>query len=461
MFKPSTYAARRKKLKSKFDTGLLIFLGNRESPMNYPDNCYHDVQDSSFIYYWGHQDSGLAGLIDLDDDRETLFGHDLTVDEIVWMGAQATLQDKAAQVGAADTAEFDTLAETIRSAREQGKRIHFLPQYRSNNAIFLAECLAVSPSMLNDLASLELGKAIIGQRSCKSKEELREIETALEITYDMHLYAMKHTRAGITERNIAGAIEGIALAGGNGTAYPVIFTVHGETLHNHYHGNIMQAGQLAINDSGASAISGYAGDITRTIPVSGNFTDQQKEIYEIVLTALDTSINMVAPDVKFKDVHLHASRVIADGLKSVGLMKGDMEEAVAAGAHALFFPHGLGHMMGLDVHDMEGLGEDRVGYDDEVQRSDQFGLAYLRFGKRPQPGYVLTVEPGIYFIPELIAGWKAEKKHKRFINYSKVEKYLGFGGLRIEDNIVVTEEGSRILGKPIPKTIADVEAQSG
>jgi Xaa-Pro aminopeptidase len=287
------------------------------------------------------------------------------------------------------------------------------------------------------------------------------MEKALDVSYDMHVYAMRFSRPGIFEQEIAGAIEGIALAAGGYVAYPVIFSVDGQTLHNHYHGNVMQAGDIIVNDSGASVASHYASDITRTIPVSGKFTPEQKDMYNIVLEALNSANAKVAPGVRFKEVHLHACKILAAGLKDKGLMKGDIEEAVQAGAHALFFQCGVGHMLGLDVHDMEDLGEEFVGYDEETRRSPQFGLSYLRLGKKLQPGFVVTVEPGLYFIPELIDIWQAENKFSQFINYDVVERYRDFGGIRIEDNLVVTQTGQRFLGKPIPKTAAEVEAVCG
>ncbi|MFQ5649733.1 MAG: aminopeptidase P family protein [bacterium] len=457
MFEAAVYVERRKKLVHEIQSGLLVFLGNQDSPMNYADNCYRFTQDSCFLYYWGLNTPGLAAIIDVDAGKETLFGPELTVDDIVWSGPQATLAEKSARVGVAEAHPCPDLAEVIRGAAQEGRGIHFLPQYRSDNMILLADLLSMAPAGLNNAASVDFIKAVVRQRSVKSELEIAQIETALEITCEMHTYAMKHARPGVVEREIAGVMEGMAYARAGALAYPIIFSVNGHTLHNHNHDNVMQAGQIAVNDCGASSAMGYAGDITRTIPISGKFTTEQKEIYQIVLEALDSSIPTVRPNVKFRDVHLHASKVLAEGLHALGLMQGDVDEAVAAGAHALFFPHGLGHMLGLDVHDMENLGEDYVGYDDETKRSDQFGLAYLRLGRRVQQGFVLTVEPGIYFIPELIDLWQADKKHAKFINYDRVQAYRTFGGIRIEENLVVTSTGQRILGKPVPKTVQEVE----
>lgn len=458
MFDTQIYVQRRKHLKQQLSSGLLLFPGNNESPMNYPDNAYRFRQDSSFLYYFGLDFPGLAAVMDLDTGSETIYGDDLTVDEVVWMGPQPTMRERCAKVGVQDVLPANKFADVVQKAAAKGREVHFLPQYRGDTIILLADILGLAPKMLNGSASQAFIRAVVLQRSVKAPEEVAEIEIALDITHKMHIYAMKMTTPGVVEQEIAGALEGIALTRGNGVPYPVIFSVHGETLHNHYHGNLMREGDIVLNDSGASSPLHYAGDITRTIPVSGKFTQRQKEIYEIVFDAMETSIAQIKPGMKFRDVHLHAGKVICNGLKSLGLMQGDTEAAIAAGAHALFMPHGLGHMIGLDVHDMEVLGEDIVGYDEQTQRSEQFGLAYLRLAKELQPGFELTVEPGIYFIPELIDMWQGENKHGEFINYEAVQKYRGFGGIRIEENVLVTDSGQRILGKPIPKTIADVQA---
>lgn len=458
MFKTEVYVNRRKKLKKNFKSGALLFLGNDESPMNYPANPFHFRQDSSFLYYWGLDEPGVAALIDLDEGKEIIFGYDFTIDDVVWMGPQPTLKERARKAGIKEVYPFSKLETTIRGIMNRGRKIHFLPPYRPENMIKLQNLLGIQASLIKNYASQKMIKAVVAQRSIKSQEEIQEIEFALDVAYDMHTYAMKYTRPGMYERQISGAIEGIALAKGNGTSFPIIFSIHGETLHNHYHGNLMNKGDIAVNDSGAESLEHYASDITRTIPVGGKFTAQQKEIYQIVLDAQMQSIAAMKPGVKFRKVHLIAAKVIAGGLANLGFLKGDLDEIVKGGAHALFFPHGLGHHMGLDVHDMEDLGEEYVGYSDKVKRSDQFGLAYLRMAKELEAGHVMTVEPGIYFIPELIDLWKSEKKFSEFINYSKVEKYRKFGGIRIEDNVLVTKNGHKVLGKPIPKKIQDVEA---
>ena len=459
MFHSETYKKRREILKKKFSSGLLLFPGNDETPMNYPANVYPFRQDSSFLYYWGLDAPGLAAVIDVDNDREILFGNDLSVDDIVWMGPQPSVAERATQVGVTHSESVAKLEKRLHDAISSGRRIHFLPQYRGENVKKLAAWLGIRPEFLNRYASPELRKAVIAQRSIKEEQEIVEIEKALDITREMHLQAMKLTKPGKFEREVSGQVEGIALSNAGRLSFPIIFSVHGETLHNEFHGNRMRSGDLVVHDAGAEAPSHYAGDITRSFPVSGTFSQKQRSIYELVLKTQLTAIEAIRPGFPYRDVHLLAAKVMATGLKELGLMKGDVNEAVAEGAHALFFPHGLGHMMGLDVHDMEGLGEDWVGYDNEITRSDQFGLAYLRLGKRLKPGYVLTAEPGIYFIPALIDQWKAAKKFTDFIDYDRVETYKDFGGIRIEDDVLVTDNGHRVLGKPIPKTVEDVEEQ--
>jgi len=458
MFKPETYIQRRKQLKEKVDGGLLIFPGNNESPINFPDNYYRFRQDSSYLYYWGLDSPGLAAAIDLDTGDEIIYGDELTIDDIIWMGPQPMLAERAKEAGVVKIRTAQNFKQDIGQAIEANRKIHFLPQYRHDNIIKLSQLLKKDSAILNETSSQEFAKAVIFQRIIKSPEEVAEQEKALDTTYDMHLYAMKHVKTGLLESEISGKMEGIALAAGGYVAYPIIFSVNGQTLHNHYHGNIMQEGDIALNDCGAAAQSHYAGDITRCIPVSGKFTEKQKEIYQIVLDTMESGIEMCKPGVSFLQTHLHCARLILDGLKSVGLVKGDLDEAVRLGAQALFMPHGLGHMLGLDVHDMEDISEEIVGYDAGVKRSSQFGLRSLRLARKLQPGFVLTVEPGIYFIPELIQRWKSENKFAEFINYEAVEQYLSFGGVRIEENILIGESQSRILGKAIPKKVDEVEA---
>ena len=458
MFKKSVYVKRREQLKKLVRSGVILILGNDESPMNYQANPYHFRQDSSFLYFFGIDKPGFTGLIDIDENKDYLVGEDFTIDDIIWMGPQPSVKDLAKDAGINNSCDQKKMKEILDNAVSQGRRVHFLPQYRAENLIKIEELLGISTRAIKKHTSVELINAIVKLRSIKSKEEIQEIETALETTFDMYSEVMKMAKPGIYESEIVGRIEGIAGSAGNLIAFPIILTIHGETLHNHFHGNKLQINNLLIVDSGAESPEHYASDITRTFPVGGKFTAKQKDIYEIVLESLLYTVKAIKPGKKYKNIHLKVARIIANGLKDIGLMKGNVDDAVKAGAHALFFPHGLGHMMGLDVHDMENLGEDHVGYNKQMKRSEQFGLAYLRLAKELQPNYVLTVEPGIYFIPALIEKWKSEKKHAEFINYSKAEKYKDFGGIRIEDDVLVTENGSRVLGKPIPKTIDEIES---
>jgi Xaa-Pro aminopeptidase len=458
MFDASIYQNRRNVLKKRFDSGILLFPGNEESPMNYPANPYPFRQDSTFLYYWGLDFPGLYAVIDIDSGEEMLFGYDFTVDDIIWMGPQETLAEKAARVGVTRSESLEAVDKIVGDAVQQGRVVHFLPCYRAETGFAIQRLTGIPYERINASASEELVRAVVAQRSIKEPEEIREIEIALDISYQMNEAAIRHSRPGLTEREVYGIVEGIVLSRGSHVSFPVIFSIHGETLHNHSHENVMKEGDILVLDSGAESPCRYASDITRSFPVSGKFTSFQKEVYNAVLSAQEESIAMMKPGLPFREVHLRAARVMADGLKAAGAMKGNMEDAVAAGAHALFFPHGLGHMLGLDVHDMEGLGEDYVGYDTKIKRSDQFGLAYLRMGKTMEPGHVLTVEPGLYFIPQLIDLWKGEKKFQEFICYDEVEKLRDFGGIRIEDDVLITESGSRVLGKPIPKKVDDVEA---
>ncbi|MCK9611608.1 MAG: aminopeptidase P family protein [Bacteroidales bacterium] len=457
MFPVSTYVERRQKLKAILKNGLYIFTGNSELPMNYPANAYHFRQDSTFLYFFGIDEPGLAAVIDIDNDKEIIFGNDVDIEDVIWTGPLPLLKDKAQKVGINDTRPFSAYTDYINDAKKQNRRIHFLPPYNPNTKIHISTLLGIPVEKLKENASMELTHAVITLRSIKSAEEIAEIEKGMEVAYDMFLMGMKLAKEGRYEYEISGTMEGIAMANNGSVSFPIILSVRGEVLHGHAHGNMMKNGDLLLIDAGFETPLHYATDHTRTIPVSGKFTKKQKEIYQIVLNAQLSAIEAIKPGVKYQDIHLLSCKVIADGLKKTGLMKGDTEEAVKQGAHALFLPHGLGHMMGLDVHDMEDIGQIYVGYDDELRPIDQFGTAYLRLGRRLQPGFVLTVEPGIYFIPELYNLWKSENKFTEFINYDKVKEYLDFGGIRIEDDVLVTEAGYKILGKPIPKKIADIE----
>jgi Xaa-Pro aminopeptidase len=401
---------------------------------------------------------GLAGIIDTETGVETLFGTDATIDDIVWMGPQPTLRQKADEVGVSVIAPYEKLAEAVHEAVKKGRTIHFLPPYRSYNKIVLHDLLGIPPAAQKEKASPDLLKAAVALRIKKEPCEIAEIEKACKVGYDMHLAAMHLCRPGAKESDIAGIMEGIAVAGGY-LSFPVILSQNGETLHNHDHSQILTNGRLLVIDAGAETALHYASDNTRSLPAGGRYTPLQKDIYNIVLDANNYAIRTAKPDITYRSVHLGAAKIITQGLQALGIMKGNVDESVAAGAHALFFPHGLGHQMGLDVHDMEDYGENFVGYDNETQRSEQFGLGSLRMGRKLQEGFCITVEPGIYFIPALIEQWKQENKLAEFIDYRKATEYIGFGGIRLEDDILITSTGCRLLGeKRIPITIEEVEA---
>lgn len=457
MFNKETYTQRRETLRKSVKEGIILILGNVDVPMNYRSNTYRFRQDSNFLYYFGLDQQGLAGILDADSGEEILFGDDLTLDDIIWMGPQPSIQERAAMSGIISTLPFEKLAELLEKARADGRRIHFTPPYRAENKLLLEQLLGIRAGDQSSHASAELIKAIVAQRSIKEPQEVEEIERAMEVAWLMHTTAMKMAKPGVYEHEIAGVVEGIAISANGMLSFPLILSINGETLHNHAHDNKLEEGRLLLMDGGAETAMHYATDHTRTMPVGGRFSQKQKQIYEIVLDAQLKAIQSIKPGVPFKSIHLLAAETIADGLKATGLMKGDVKEAVEQGAHALFMPHGLGHMMGLDVHDMEDLGEDYVGYDDQVKRSDVFGTAFLRLGRKLRSGFVLTVEPGIYFIPALIEKWEQEGKFRDYINYDAVKSYLDFGGIRIEDDILVTDDGYRVLGRPIPKTVADIE----
>ena len=458
MFRTATYQNRRRQLVAQLNRGVVLLMGNEESSMNYADNIYHFRQDSSFLYYAGIDEPGMALFIDVDDGRSTLFGPERTLDDIVWMGPQPSLHEMAARSGIEQDRPAEDLPSVLAEATALGRPIHILPPYRPENKIKLSAWLNASLRQLEQMPSAELIRAVVQQRSVKEPQEIAQMEHAVRVTGAMHTAAMQHARAGMREAQLAGMVEGIAVGNGGHLAYPVIMTTHGHVLHNHHHHHQLKPGQLVLGDYGAETAMHYAGDITRTFPVDKTFTTQQREIYQAVLDAQEEVIELIRPGVFNIDLHRKAALSMATSLTDIGLMQGDPEEAVEAGAAYLFFPHGLGHMIGLDVHDMEDLGEHFVGYAGEVERSREFGLSALRLGRRLQEGFVITVEPGLYFIPELIDRWRAEHRHADFINYAALEAYRSFSGVRIEDDILVTQNGKRILGDPIPKTISEVEA---
>ncbi len=458
MFKKEIYTNRRNKLKKELGSGIALFLGNVDAAFNYPANQYHFRQDSHFLYFFGLDHPGFAGVMDVDNDKDYIFGNDFDIDDIIWMGEQPKVADMATEAGITNTAPYGDLAGFIKSAMDKGQNIHFLPTYRGETVIELTALLGIPNAKVKAAASVDLIKAVVKLKEIKDEFEIADIEKAVDIAYKMHTTSMRMAMPGVVEQKIAGTIEGISLALGGPVSFPIILSMDGQTLHNHYHGNTLEEGRMMVTDAGAETQLHYSSDITRTVPVGGKFNERQAEIYQVVLDANMAAIEAIKPGIKYREIHFLAARTIIEGLKKAGLMKGDTDAALKAEAHTLFMPHGLGHMMGMDVHDMEGLGEDYVGYDENTKRATTFGTAYLRLGKELKPGYVLTVEPGIYFIPALIDQFRNEGKFMDFINYDKVETYKDFGGIRIEDDILVTETGYRVLGKHIPKTIEEVEA---
>lgn len=436
--------------------GLILLFGNEESPMNYTDNTYHFRQDSTFLYYFGIQRPGLIALIDIDDDREIIFGEEYTVEDYVWRGPQPTIAEQAEKCGVAKVQATAELAALLGAAAKKGRPIHFLPLYRPESKIKLQVLTGIPPHEVDARCSLDLVKAVVSQREYKTPEEILELEEAVDVTVDMHVAAMKFAQAGMTEAQVTAEVHRVALAAGGNISFPIIATVDGQTLHNHYHGNTIREGDLFLIDAGFENQRSYAGDLSSTFPVGKKFTPAQREIYQLTLDAHQAAIEALGPGLPFKDAHMAACSTIFEGLKAMGFTRGSVSDAVEAGAHALFFPCGTGHMMGLDVHDMEDLGEVWVGYDGQP-KSTQFGLKSLRLAKPLQPGHVFTIEPGIYFIPELIDLWRSQRKFDEFINW-KVNSYRNFGGIRNEEDFVMTESGPQLLGKPKPKTIEEVEA---
>jgi len=460
MFKPEVYQARRKSLRKLVKTGLCLFPGNDDSPMNYLANDYPFRQDSTFLYFFGLDSPGLAAVIDLDEGKEIVFGDDVTLEDIIWVGPQPPLKDRARFSGLRLVRSSASLNDYLEEARRAGRQIHYLPPYRGETTLKLSSWLKIVPARVKAGASTELIKAVISLRSIKSKEEVAEMEKALRVTKESYLTAIPEIRPGAKEQEILALMELVVRANGLSFAFPPIITINGQIFHKTSYGDELRKGRFLVLDTGAESELHYACDVTRSVPVGGRFNQRQKDIYSIVLKGQEEAIKSIAPGIKFKEIHLKAAKVMAEGLKSLGLMSGDTEEAVNQGAHALFFPHGLGHMVGLDVHDMENLGEDYIGYDQTVSRSQQFGLNYLRMARALEPGQVMTVEPGLYFIPALYEQWRKEKKFEQFINYDRVAKFLDFGGVRIEDDVLVTEDGHRVLGpRPgIPKKISEVES---
>jgi Xaa-Pro aminopeptidase len=460
MFSKETYIRRRQELKKLIGNGIIIFFGNNEAPYNYPANCYAPMrQDSSFLYYFGQHRDGLVGVIDIDKDEEWLFGDDIDVEDIVWMGFTPSVSDLAAEVGITRTAPMAKLAEIVNRKSENRKSIHFLPPYRFDTKIQIMDLLGIHPSEQKQKASLALIQAVVSMRSTKEAQEIEAIERACEVGYQMHTTAQRLIRPGVTERYIGGQVDGIARSLAQGTSFATIFTQHGEIMHGSPSDAPLEAGRLALCDAGCE-LDDYCSDHTRTMPVSGRFTQRQLEIYSIVEECHDYVLTVAKPGIRYRDVHFAVCRLMTERLKELGLMKGDVDEAVQAGAHAMFLPHGLGHMMGMDVHDMEGLGQQYVGFDYKTPpNTEQFGTNCLRMGRELQEGFVVTDEPGIYFIPVLIDDWRAKGHCKEFLNYDLLETYKDFGGIRIEDDLLITKDGCRFLGESrIPYHVKDINS---
>ena len=443
MFETKVYINRRKKLHKKIKSGIGLFLGNKYVPYNYPANPYKFRQDSSFRYFFGLNFSGYAGIMDFDSGEDIVFANDIDIEDIIWMGNQPSVKELASKVGINSTMPFDKLSDYIKNAVTQGRTIHFLPPYRAETKLQLNNLLGKNASNVSE----ELIKSVIDLRLIKEQIEIDHLDDIMAVGYEMHVTAMLMAKEGVYEREIVGAMEGIAAAYGGSVSFPIILSKHGEILHNENHENLLKNGDLLLVDAGFDSPMGYATDHTRTFPVSGKYTEQQKNIYEIVLAANDAVHSHSKPGIQYKEMHFLACEIIASGLIELGVMKGNVADAIANGAHTLFMPHGLGHAMGMDVHDMEGLGETLVGYGDELERSTEFGTAYLRFARTLEKGHVITNEPGIYFIPALIEKWKSEKINNDFINFKELENYMSFGGVRLEDDMLITKDGSRNLGK--------------
>lgn len=457
LFDKEVYIQRRKELAAKIGNGVIWIMGNNESAMNYKDNTYPYRQNSNFLYYFGINQSDLNAVIDADTGEAILFGHELTMDDIIWMGEVEKLSSLAEKVGVTNLQSPEKLQSYIQEYISGGRNIHYLPPYRLEHFEIIKNILNIDFNAQKENASIELIKAVIAQRSIKTAIEIAEMEKSVNITKAMHLNAMQSTNPNLHEYEVVSEIVKTCKENNGYPAYGIIFSVRGEVLHNHHHYNLMNDGQLVLNDSGAENDMCYAGDITRTFPVNGKFTQQQKDIYSIVLEMEKESIKLVKPGITYRDIHLNANKILLQRFTELGFLKGNVEDMLTQGVAGLFMPHGLGHMIGLDVHDMEDLGENYVGYEEGQERATYLGLKSLRLARTLQPGFTLTVEPGIYFIPQLIEKYKSENKFVDFVNYEKLIPYYNFGGIRVEDNVLVTSEGYKVLGDYIPKEIEEIE----
>lgn len=454
MLNKEVYVNRRKKLKENFKDGLILIMGNDFSPLDCEDNTYPFIQDATFKYYFGIDHNGLIGLIDIDKNEEIIFGNDYTMSDIIWMGKQKFLKELAIEVGVEKFIEKEELKKYL----ENRKNIRFTNQYRVDNIMYLSSILNISPYEFDKYTSFNLVKAIIKQRNIKDKIEIEEIEKAVNITKEMHLSAMKKVKAGMKEYELVAKVEKQPRKYNAYYSFQTILSKNGQILHNHNHLNTLKDGDMVLLDCGALSDEGYCGDMTTTFPVSGKFTERQKTIHNIVRDMFDRAKELSKAGITYKEVHLEACKVLVENMKKLRLMKGAVEDIVSSGAYALFMPHGLGHMMGMTVHDMENFGEINVGYDEGEKKPTQFGLSSLRLAKKLEIGNVFTIEPGIYFIPELFEKWKNEKLYEKFLNYDEIEKYMNFGGIRMERDILIQEDGtSRILGDKFPRTADEIE----
>ncbi|MBQ5618890.1 MAG: aminopeptidase P N-terminal domain-containing protein [Alistipes sp.] len=462
MFTADIYSARRAELRRRIGKGIILLPGNVESPFNYPNNTFHFRQDSTFMYFFGHSVPALAGVIDVESGEETLYGDDFTVEDIIWMGPQPTIRNFADEVGVAQSKPMAKLQEDVRRAISLGREVHYLPPYRGETILMMSDLLGIQPSMLHARKSWDLLFAVAQMRECKGEEEIAALEEAFEIGYQMHTAAMRNTRVGRTEHEVAGIVDGMALRYGTGVSFTTILSQHGEVLHNHDHSGTMTDGRLLLCDAGGEHLNGYVSDHTRTFPVNGKFTQKQKDIYNIVLAAHDAAAAALRPNMMYTEYSDAAFRTLIEGLKALDLVRGSVDDAIAAGAAYLFMPHGLGHGIGLDVHDCENIGERSFSFAEVEERAKQSACCITRQWWRLQPGTVLSNEPGIYFVPDLIDKYKAEGKCQGIVNYDKLEEYRDFGGIRLEDDMIVTATGSKQIGsKQIPITVEDVEAMVG
>ena len=462
MFTADIYSARRAELRRRIGKGIILLPGNVESPFNYPNNTFHFRQDSTFMYFFGHSVPALAGVIDVESGEETLYGDDFTVEDIIWMGPQPTIRNFADEVGVAQSRPMAKLQEDVRRAISLGREVHYLPPYRGETILMMSDLLGIQPSMLHARKSWDLLFAVAQMRECKGEEEIAALEEAFEIGYQMHTAAMRNTRVGRTEHEVAGIVDGMALRYGTGVSFTTILSQHGEVLHNHDHSGIMESGRLLLCDAGGEHMNGYVSDHTRTFPVNGKFTQKQKDVYNIVLAAHDAAAEALRPGMMYQELSDVASRTLLEGLKGLDLVRGSVEDAMAAGAAYLFMPHGLGHGIGLDVHDCENIGERSFSFEPLAERAKASACCITRAWWRLDVGTVLSDEPGIYFVPALIDKMEAEGKFKGIVNYELLKQYRDFGGIRLEDDLLVTESGCKIIGdKTIPITVEDVEAIVG